>query len=642
MALKPQKVVRIRIIGSESVREKVVATLHRFGVMQIEQADPSVAAEMQVSSRSEELEKFSSKLQLFRSYESILPAVPVKGKATFSSPDDILEQASKIDIGDALKELKSKEEDLETDIKEIERRIEAVVGLQGINQDISIFNSSRIKSYVVMGEIIDVDLLKKELVDCSIIKSGDNYIISIRKDLDKELARLASSGKFTLIHIPEVSGKPEDYLHDLQAMMEEKRKLLHEVRDELLKISNVYYERIVQIREALEIETSRLETSEKLPRLRDAFALEGWITVRNLDRMRPILEKTSQGKIIISTVKTSDMPPTVLSNFHSIKFFEFFIRFYSLPLESEFDPTLIFAIVFPFFFGLMVGDFGYGIVILLFSIWLKNRLERPRKRSRLPKGLTSFVTRIFGTGPLIVLSKTLIIGSVVAIVAGIIFNDFFGFKVLPFTVYNVIDNVPKLLLLSGYIGISMVSFGLILGAIDQYRMDHMRGMGAKIGWLILAISLTIFGLDVIHASYSISFYTSLAFMMIGGITVVVMEGVTAGVEIPSLLSHILSYTRIVGILLASVALADVIDYIFVKGIRISPVDAVVAVIILVLGQIFNLIIVIFEPGIQGARLIYVEFFSKFYHGGGKPFRPFRVVRKYTSEPLDDGNGGIHT
>lgn len=640
MVLKPLKVVRIRIIGAESSREKVVSTLHRFGVMQVEQVDPSVSSQMNSSTHSETLEKFTAALQLFRSYESILPAVEVQGKAAFSSPEEILQEASKIDIGGALKELKTKEEDLETDIKEIERRIEAVVSLQGINQDLSIFNSSRIKSYVARGENIDTDLIRKELVDCSVIPAGGNYVISIRKDLDKDLARLASSAKFTLLHIPEVSGKPEDYLRELQEMIKEKRKVLKDINDELSNLSREYYSKVVQIREALEIETSRLELAEKLPRLRDAFALEGWITVTNLEKMKSVLEKISQGKIIISIVDTKETPPTVMANPRSIKFFEFFIRFYSLPQESEFDPTLIFAIVFPFFFGLMVGDFGYGIVILLFSIWLKDRLERPRKRSRLPRSLTSFVTRIFGTGPLIILSKTLMIGSVVAIVAGIIFNDFFGFAVLPFTVYNVIDNVPKLLLLSGYIGITMVSFGLILGAIDQYRMDHMRGMGAKIGWLVLALSLTVFGLDVIHASYSTSFYIALGLMIAGAVTVIAMEGVTSGVEIPSLLSHILSYTRIVGILLASVALADVIDYIFVRGIRISPLYAAVAVIILVLGQIFNLVIVIFEPGIQGARLIYVEFFSKFYHGGGKYFRPFKAVRKYTSETGEENASAI--
>jgi V/A-type H+-transporting ATPase subunit I len=57
----------------------------------------------------------------------------------------------------------------------------------------------------------------------------------------------------------------------------------------------------------------------------------------------------------------------------------------------------------------------------------------------------------------------------------------------------------------------------------------------------------------------------------------------------------------------------------------------VGIIILIFGQLFNLVIAIFEPGIQGARLLYVEFFSKFYNGNGKYFRPFRSVRKYTVE-----------
>ena len=102
-------------------------------------------------------------------------------------------------------------------------------------------------------------------------------------------------------------------------------------------------------------------------------------------------------------------------------------------------------------------------------------------------------------------------------------------------------------------------------------------------------------------------------------------------ELPSIISHILSYTRIVGILIASVIFADLIDYIFLKALHKSELLIVTGFVILVVGHFFNNIIAIFEPGIQGARLIYVEFFSKFFHGRGKPFRPFGTARQFTLE-----------
>jgi len=121
-------------------------------------------------------------------------------------------------------------------------------------------------------------------------------------------------------------------------------------------------------------------------------------------------------------------------------------------------------------------------------------------------------------------------------------------------------------------------------------------------------------------------------LLFGGIALMfVGEGTRAIMELASIVSHILSYTRLIGILLASVILAHTIDFIFLKALNISIPFIIIGSLILVIGHLFNIVIGVFEPGIQGARLVYVEFFSKFYTGNGRQFKSFGSTRMYTGE-----------
>ena len=112
--------------------------------------------------------------------------------------------------------------------------------------------------------------------------------------------------------------------------------------------------------------------------------------------------------------------------------------------------------------------------------------------------------------------------------------------------------------------------------------------------------------------------------------------VMALMEVATIISHILSYTRLIGILLASVILAHTIDYVFLKSLNLFVAGAsvglplfILGTMILFIGHMFNIVIGVFEPGIQGARLIYVEYFSKFYRGNGRAFKPFGSLRRFT-------------
>lgn len=654
MGFLPEKMLRVRIIGSNMRKDAIISALHDAGVIQLEAVSGDIAKSAGQAKPGELYRRVNRALQIYRGYESILPAIPVNAVKEFDGAEELLVEAAKIDLEDDLRIIKATESDILAEIKEIHNRLDAVEALNGLNYDLSIFNGSTISSFIVRGidEPETEASLRKKLPDATVFKlPNGQLVITIPVKLDAELARVASELNFKISHIPEMQGKPSEYSQAMTKKLSEENARLDEIKAGLKEISDEHYVSIVQIREALEIENRKLEVADKLSSTQDSFIMEGWIPSKHYDSLNDLVNKAASNSVIVKTLESKEDPPTLLSNPKALQPFEFFVRFYSLPKEFEWDPTLIFSLIFPFFFGIMVGDWGYGLVILGASLWMIRKLTTPGAKTIMPKMLTNFALTIFGKNALTVLARALIPSSIVAIIAGALFNNFFGFPLLPLTVieaapgfgaahigafppvptvlFHVDVTTPKLLLFTGYIGLLMVTFGLVLGFLNELRLNHRKGMISKVGWLLVAWGLALFGLNLI-TGLPVPPIASIVGAVIGIVMVLVSEGPLGLIEIPSIISHILSYTRIMGILLASVYLSYILDLIFLKGIAKSPLFGIVGIFVLVLGQMFNLAIAVMEPGIQGARLIYVEFFSKFYTGNGKIFRPFGTTRKFTT------------
>jgi len=681
---KPVKMAKIAIMGLRKNQQTSVSILHDMEILQLEPLSKDVLAIVKNERDNELTRQVSDQLLRVKALMTVLPSIPVTVKKRFDSIDELLQTANAINVDEQVASLEKEKEALLTEIKDTENNLKLIEEFSFFPEDLKILQLSSATSYFGRIPSDKFEEFKKSI-------EPHNKDIMLYVQAEKELTHLIlvvfptiSSDEFANIiqthnvkieAVPSINGKPNEIITNQKSNLQTQNQRLEQINDELNKISEKHFANLVEVEEQLQIENKKLEVISNLGVTKDAFAMEGWVPKSKLGQVKSTLEKFTDGTTIYELeTKKEEKAPTLMSNPPRFRLFEAFIRFYSLPQSKEFDPTMVFALIFPIFYGLMIGDTGYCLVILLVCLWVIRRVEKGKRNLNImPKQLRSFAMLILKKRQMVKLSKAMIPGCVVGIVLGVIFDLHFGFHLNgyvfdllasvgvtglpePGEILNrpsqafldPIHNAGTLLLYAGYIGIGFVSFGLILGVIDCIREGEKKEALVKIGWLAVGWGIVLLGLalisgDAINPTWDrLIEVNPIAYMyyvlIFGGIALMVACDKSKGpmkvmalMEVATIISHILSYTRLIGILLASVILAHTIDYIFLKSINIGLPLAALGIMILFIGHLFNIIIGVFEPGIQGARLVYVEYFSKFYRGNGRKFSPFGSLRRFTEE-----------
>ncbi len=656
---------RIAVVGSKDKRALVLSILHDLGVMQIETLSAAAASLVKNEVDSLAYREVNEELLRVRALRTALPPTEVKERRKFSSLAELLQISGSINIDSAVSQLQKKQEDLLAGIEQIDDRINLVRELDFIQADLAVLSLSSVTSFY--GKIsrqryerfkLSIESILKRSILYS-VQSGDQVkvVITVPHDQLEQFGSIIQKLDVKLQRIPELKGFPEKILDELASIKSDLENQLSSVRKELMQLSEKYYSILSSVEEQLSIEAKKVEILSSLGFTESTFVMEGWIAKDTIPLLQETLDRYTESKTFVFEVKTDERPPTLMRNPRRIKLFESFIRFYSLPQPYELDPTPIFAFTFPVFFGLMLGDVGYGIMILLISIWIIRHV-RNRGKTIVPKFLLSFAKKILSPSAYAKVAAAMIPGAVLGIIFGFLFDGYFGFPLNKYLFAYLNSTfglhlpasgafldplstfgLKSLLLLSGYIGLFEVSLGLVIGAFNSYWTGEFKHSIGKIGWLLVSWGIALTGLALLHhqnvnptQNFMVAGYIS---MLVAGFGMVMFgEGAGSIIELPSMISHIISYTRLLGILLASVVLAGVIDQVFLGTIGGGIFLLVFGVVILVMGQAFNLILALFEPGIQGARLIYVEFFSNFFRGNGRRFSPFGGERRYTVKEIE--------
>ncbi len=352
---------------------------------------------------------------------------------------------------------------------------------------------------------------------------------------------------------------------------------------------------------------SLLRTTAAAYETRMCFFIRGWMATRDLGGLRQDLLGRFGPQVVIEEqeMREEDLErvPIALRNPSYFRPFELLTSLLPLPAYTSYDPTPFIGIFFPIFFGIILGDAGYGLVLLLGAWYLRKHFRGDRR------------IRDGGT--------ILLIAAGYTIFFGVLFGEFFGdlperfFHLEPLCLERRTAIVP-MLIFSLAIGAGHVVLGLLLGAVNAFRRNVKReglfkALSIVIIFCIAAILASIFGVFPVvltrPAVLVILFLTPLLFFA---------GGVLAPLEFLKSIGNIISYVRITAIGLTSVLLAFVANQL--GGLT---GDIVTGVVVAGLIHVLNIVLGVFSPTIHSLRLHYVEFFSKFVEHGGRKFEPLK-------------------
>ncbi len=408
--------------------------------------------------------------------------------------------------------------------------------------------------------------------------------------------------------IPIPPGYGGDSLATVMPRMETRRAEviagLREIRTALRKVAR---ERGPELAGALIATRDRLLELDALAKAactEGAFVLEGWLPAAQVPRLERRLESDFAGRVIaehIATEKWSGDAPVVLTNPRIFRPFEAITRLFPLPRYGSIDPTPFVAVFFPMFFGLILGDIGYGVALVVLALVLRAKSE--------PGTPLRSVSEIAGACAVF----TIIFGLLYGELLGDLGRRLLGLRPLAFDRQEAF--MPFLVLAVG-LGVIHIVLGLVLGALAAFRGSRRESLGRGIAALMVTLAAValLAAMRILPGGF---FTPSVIALLIAFPILVIVEGVLAPVELVSTLGNILSYARIMALGTASVMMAVVANR-MVGAVG----SAVVGVLFGLIFHIVNFALGIFAPTVHGLRLHYVEFFGKFYSPGGVAYDPF--------------------
>lgn len=611
--LTPHQMSSAIITGPNELLEAVIKNLHSLKILHIVEHSKNELAD--IGKPLESANRISEALVKVR---SLIAAFKIKkDEGTLEIKNGMLEiesTAKKLgqELSAGMDELKKTEDII---AKNSAARHELEI-LKNIEMPLEAFIPYTSLAYFTGYAKDGVDVLKGKLGKAtenflllsSIAKKRQFIVLFIEAKSQEQANSILKKAGFTPVVFTNIAGLKGSASGNLKKLEEEMAKLRQKAVDIKKRIEGLGNEHKGFLMAAEEFLSEQLEKAEaplKFAATKNSFLIKGWIPTDSLKDSIERLEKAAKNRIFFhfEPAKKEEKVPVKLKNPKIAKPFEFFMDLYTMPSYREIDPTFIVFLTFPFLFGFMLGDFGYGLATLALFIAF---------RRLMPKAKNFF--------------NILIFASLMTIFFGLLFGEFFGFEEIgSFHLPHILsraEDINQLLYLAVAVGAFHLNIGLILGFANELRSHgFMAALFAKGAWFVLEAGVVLVVLSSLKAII-LPVYAGIIVILLSAAMLFKGEGVRGTIEIPSLFSNMLSYARLMAIGLSSVVLAMIVNdsakQFFAKGGFL----VLAGILVLIIGHAINIMLGLLGSFLHSLRLHYVEFFTKFFHGGAEKYRPF--------------------
>jgi len=639
---------KVFVVSLTDYKERMVQQLQKMGILQIvdlkeKLSDPEWAAILQEDHLSEEIGTLDVRLSELKFAIDFLGRYDERKKSfleTFTGSkvvmnrDDFKSNAKRRDKAEELyrkcKALDEKLNQLKNEEASCRGLIEQLTPWSDLSVPLSEIKETK-HTRVLMGTVekdylaaLQDEFAKDSPTSYLQVVSTDKhfaYVFLICRQEDFPEAALRNAN-FSRVNFPELTHPPQESIQRLQKKIAKSAEDAEAVRQQaaaLLSERSI----LLAIYDALAAEREQKSVVRNFARTDRTFVIEGWIKAKDVERLCQAMQQITEAVAVdVREPEEGEAAPVALQNNPLIEPFEAVTELYALPVSGGYDPTPVMAPFFFTFFGFMLGDAGYGLV-LSFLAWFAMKKIR----------MAGLGKKLF---------QLLFLSGIASFIFGVITGSYFGdlIKVKPIW-FSPSEDPMRMIMVALAIGVVQVIY-VGLGLKFYLEMKRGNAIGAfcdTASWIAFLTGIFLYaGGGMIGPGVQT---VGKVLLWAGLLTILLMTargqrnpikrigaGLYALYGISSYLGDILSYSRLLALGLASAVIASVFNTMGGLIGSAGPVGMVLMVIFLIGTHTFNLVINVLGSYVHSSRLQYVEFFGKFYDSGGKKFSPFKVSTKY--------------